>query len=91
LAFTTTDWTVLIAAKNVLKSVFEAPKLLSGQKYGTMGISFIIIDSLEQYLTTLKKTEGPFEILLKQRLLTTFKYYFGESFISKEQYEASMV
>ena len=91
LSFTRVDWSLLMSAKNVLQSFYEATVLLSGQKYNTIGISYIVIKSLKEYLGKSIDNEEKFERLLKQNLLQNFEYYFGDTFITKEQYNASMV
>ncbi|CAF4253720.1 unnamed protein product, partial [Rotaria magnacalcarata] len=90
LAFSRTDWILLMATRNVLKSFYEATTTLSTQKYESIGISYIVITGLKKYLTTVKDEE-PFENLLKQELLSKFNYYFGPIFISYQQCQASLI
>ena len=91
LAFTRADWTLLMSTRNVLKSPYEATKILSGQTYNTMGVSYIVVKNLKKCSSTSDSGEEKFEGLLKQNLLQNLEYYFGDMFISKEQHEASMV
>ena len=83
LSFTRVDWSLLMSAKNVLQSFYEATVLLSGQKYNTIEISYIVIKSLKEYLGKSIDNEEKFERLLKQNLLQNFEYYFGDTFITK--------
>lgn len=78
-----------MATKNVLKSFRDATVLLSGQKYATLGISYVVISGLKNYLTT-NKPEGPYENVLKQIILSKFDHYFGLKFISTQQIQASL-
>ena len=80
-----------MSARNVLRSFYEATKILSGQIYNTKGISYTVVKNLKKCLNTFDDGEEKFEGLLKQNLLQNLEYYFGDTFISKEQYEASMV
>ncbi|CAF2033783.1 unnamed protein product [Rotaria magnacalcarata] len=90
LAFSRTDWILLMATRNVLKSFYEATTTLSTQKYESIRISYIVITGLKKYLTA-AKDEEPFENLLKQELLSKFNSYFGPIFISYQQCQASLI
>ena len=84
LSFTRVDRSLLMSAKNVLQSFYEATVLLSDQKHNTIAISYIVIKSLKEYLGKSIDNEEKFESLLKHNSPQNFEYYFGDTFIRKE-------
>ena len=87
LSFTRIDWNLLISSKNVLKSFYEATQILSGQRFNTIGMFYILVKSFKRYLSNSNDNEEKFESLKTEY----FEYYFGDTFITKEQRDASMV
>ena len=76
------EWSILEYVEEVLRSFFEATKLLSGKNYSTIGLGYFAITNLKEYL---QERSGIYEIdQLKDLLLNQFTNYFENDF---DQYD----
>jgi hypothetical protein len=91
LIFTEEEWNYLIATRNVLSSINQACKLLSGKRYQTLSIAYAITCGLLHSLS--KPSSSPqarIENTIKKYLLEAFRYHFDEK-LSIDQKQAMLV
>ncbi|CAF1506058.1 unnamed protein product [Rotaria magnacalcarata] len=89
LSFSRLDWSILAALKNVSFPFYRATILLSGSKYPTLSIAYLVSTGLKNFLTK-SKDDQPLEDALKKLLLAKFSYYFEQE-ISWEQKRATFI
>ena len=64
---------MITALKTVLSPFYQATKLLSGSKYPTLSISFVVSRGLKNFLTT-TKDDQPLENSMKKLYPSCFYY-----------------
>ena len=75
--FSHEEWNVLTAVQNVLVKFEEASQLISGRKYQTLSLGYLILVGLERHLSQPKGTEqlAEIEFSLRQSLYDAFRYH----------------
>ena len=72
------EWSMLEHVEEVLRSFFEATKLISGNKYSTIGFGYFAATNLKEHL---RERSGIYEIdRLKDLLLNQLTNYFENDF-----------
>ena len=91
LSFTYSDWEIVDALIHVLARFFEATKMLSGRKYPTLSLAFVVHKMLHTFLTTDPMNTDSIPVSqLKAAILPIFNYHLNDK-ISKEQKEVTLV
>lgn len=91
LIFTDEEWDHLIATRNVLSIFNEASGLLSGRRYETLSIGYIVSCGLYHALLKPSKTpQAAIENIIQTSLLGAFSRHFDRK-LSNDQKEALIV
>lgn len=67
------EWNLIQALRRVLERFDEATKVLSGQNYPTLSLSYAIVNSLSHYLNN--RSDDAIENKIKELLLNSFDKY----------------
>lgn len=71
------EWMALESVEEILKSFFQATKMISGKKYCTIGIAFFALVNLKEYLEDRTKSQNV--NVLKKLLLSQLDHYFQKN------------
>lgn len=78
------DWDIVFILHKVLNPFYEATKMLSGRKYSTLSLSYVIKKLLFEFLNTKDSKDLANELLLKKILLKELTHHLNTK-ISDEQ------
>ena len=86
------EWSILIAIRNVLAEFEDACRLVSGKKYQTLSVGYLVLIGLENTLTKPLGTgpQAEIELILRQSLYTAFRYHISDK-VNTVQKNAMMV
>jgi hypothetical protein len=85
-------WKQLTGLRDALIKFEEACRLISGKKYQTLSVAFMVLIGLEHHLSqsTVTRSQNAIESTLKQSLFEAFSYHVEDK-ISSDQKRAMMV
>ncbi|CAF0861750.1 unnamed protein product, partial [Didymodactylos carnosus] len=85
--FSHENWNRLMDLEHVLRPFLEATEILSGRKYQTLSLGFIIKKSLKHFLS--REVDGQtIQNIFKRQLLKKLKHYFEETVSYEEKTRA---
>lgn len=85
------DWELVECLIHVLAPFYKATEMLSGRKYLTLALAFVIKKILHKFLSlNSNKSDSETISSLKRAILPLFEYHFDRK-ISNEQKEATLV
>jgi len=92
LDLTTNDWLNIDILLNIFEPFFEATKMLSGRKYATLSMSYVVEKILFKSLNTKSNNENKTETTVKKYISEKLKYHLLEKTnITKEQTKIRLV
>lgn len=86
------EWVILTAVRNVLSAFEEACRLISGRRYQTLSIGYLILVGLEYHLCQPKDVGplGEIEFILRKSLYDSFRYHVNDK-VNFDQKRSMMV
>lgn len=81
-------WDHLIAVRNVLSKFEEACRIISGKKYQTLSIGYLVLVGLEHHLNQ-PVEPGPqaaIELILKKSLYAAYRYHMNDKVTFEQKY-----
>ena len=92
LSFCYEEWELLVATRNVLSIFEEACRLVSGRKYQTLSIGYLVLIGLEHHLsqTITNERQATLETIIRKSLFDAYKHHINDK-INSIQKKAMMV
>ena len=82
------EWEYIIATYNVLSTFEEACRLISGKKYQTLSVGYIVLIGLNHHLSRSVSTESQSRIekILNQSLRNAYDYHVNDKIDYEQKY-----